>query len=89
MEIDFRPVVRLTTPDAYGVWLLTELDPLDFDTASGLADYGLGPELEVFSLADLREVRGIEGLPIEIDPTFVAEHTLKGYLKAMSGQGAL
>ena len=43
---DFVPVVKLFTPDPGAIWLLTELDPDDADTAFGLCDLGLGcPEL--------------------------------------------
>jgi Protein of unknown function (DUF2958) len=43
-DIDFKPVVKLFTPDAQCTWLLTELG-LD-DIAFGLCDLGLGcPEL--------------------------------------------
>jgi hypothetical protein len=39
-DIDFKPVVKLFTPDAQCTWLLTELS-LD-DIAFGLCDLGLG-----------------------------------------------
>lgn len=43
---DFYPVVKLFTPDAGCIWLLTELDPEEHDYAFGLCDLGLGfPEL--------------------------------------------
>ena len=34
--VDFRPVVKLFTPDANCTWLLTELDPEDPDIAFSL-----------------------------------------------------
>jgi hypothetical protein len=44
--IDFRPVVKLFTPDAQATWLLSELYPGDPDVAFGLCDLGMGfPEL--------------------------------------------
>ena len=44
-DIDFKPVVKLFTPDAQCTWLLTELDP-DGGLAFGLCDLGMGePEL--------------------------------------------
>jgi Protein of unknown function (DUF2958) len=39
-DIDFKPVVKLFTPDAQCTWLLTELG-LD-DIAYGLCDLGMG-----------------------------------------------
>ena len=43
--LDFKPVVKLFTPDAQCTWLLTELDS-DGGLAFGLCDLGLGcPEL--------------------------------------------
>jgi hypothetical protein len=39
--IDFKPVVKLFTPDAQCTWLLTELDP-DHELAFGLCDLGMG-----------------------------------------------
>ena len=44
-DIDFKPVVKLFTPDAQCTWLLTELG--NDDIAFGLCDLGLGtPELD-------------------------------------------
>jgi hypothetical protein len=62
--IDFKPVVKLFTPDAQCTWLLTELDP-DHELALGLCDLGMGePELGHVSLTELRTVRAKLGLPI-------------------------
>jgi Protein of unknown function (DUF2958) len=67
-DIDFKPVVKLFTPDAQCTWLLTELG-LD-DIAFGLCDLGLGcPELGFVCMRELREARGPLGLPIERDST--------------------
>jgi Protein of unknown function (DUF2958) len=77
--IDFRPVVKLFTPDAQCTWLLTELDP-DHELAFGLCDLGMGePELGYVSLPELRTVRGKLGLPIERDEHFDADRTLSTY----------
>lgn len=79
-SIDFRPVVKLFTPDAGCTWLLTELDPEDSDVAFGLCDLGLGyPELGYVSLTELATVRGRLGLPVERDRYFVAKKTLTEY----------
>jgi hypothetical protein len=70
-EPDFLPVVKLFPPDAGAAWLLAEIDPDDYDRASGLCDLGLGtPELGYVSLAELAAVRGSLGLPIERDLYF-------------------
>ena len=79
--IDFRPVVKLFTPDAGCTWLLTEIDPDDADRAFGLCDLGMGyPELGYVSLAELAAVRGKLGLPVERDLHFTAEKPLSAYL---------
>jgi hypothetical protein len=55
--LDFKPVVKLFTPDAQYTWLLTELDP-DGGLAFGLCDLGLGcPELGYVSLIEIASVR--------------------------------
>jgi hypothetical protein len=80
--IDFKPVVKLFTPDAQCTWLLTELDP-DHELAFGLCDLGLGcPELGYVSLTELRTVRGKLGLPVERDEHFDADKTLSAYADA-------
>jgi hypothetical protein len=77
-DIDFKPVVKLFTPDAQCTWLLTELG-LD-DIAFGLCDLGLGcPELGFVSMHELRDLRGPLGLPIERDMHFEAHKTLSAY----------
>jgi hypothetical protein len=71
--LDFKPVVKLFTPDAQCTWLLTELDP-DGGLAFGLCDLGLGePELGYISLTERRTARGKLGLPIERDLHFDAD----------------
>ena len=68
-DIDFKPVVKLFTPDAQCTWLLTELGRDDI--AFGLCDLGLGcPELGYVSLAEISSVRGQLGLPVERDLHF-------------------
>jgi Protein of unknown function (DUF2958) len=87
--IDFKPVVKLFTPDAQCIWLLTELDP-DYGLAFGLCDLGLGcPELGYVSLTKLRSVRGPLGLPIERDEQFDADKTLSAYAEAARQQGRI
>jgi Protein of unknown function (DUF2958) len=68
-DIEFKPVVKLFTPDAQCTWLLTELG-LD-DIAFGLCDLGMGaPELGYVSMSELRALRGPLGLPVERDLHF-------------------
>ena len=77
-DIDFKPVVKLFTPDAQCTWLLTELG--NDDIAYGLCDLGMGsPEIGFVCLYELRVVRGKLGLPIERDEHFEADKTLFAY----------
>lgn len=70
-DIDPVPVVRLFAPDGNQSWLLTELDPLDGDTAYGLCDLGIGlPECGTISLAVLSEQTGAASMRVERDMTF-------------------
>jgi hypothetical protein len=81
-DFDPIPVVKLFTPDAGATWLLTEVDPEDHGIAFGLCDPGLGlPELGSVSLAELAEVRGMLGLPIEQDLHFRAGKRLSALAK--------
>ena len=74
---DFKPVVKLFTPDAQCTWLLTELDD---GLLFGLCDLGMGePELGYVSIAELSTVRGKLGLPVERDRHFVANKTISAY----------
>jgi hypothetical protein len=77
--LDFKPVVKLFTPDAQCTWLLTELDP-DGGLAFGLCDLGMGePELGYVSLVELATVRGKLGLPVERDLHFEANKPISAY----------
>jgi hypothetical protein len=77
--LDFKPVVKLFTPDAQCTWLLTELDP-DDGLAFGLCDLGMGePELGYVSMLELAAVRGKLGLPIERDLHFEADKPIAAY----------
>jgi hypothetical protein len=87
--IDFKPVVKLFTPDGNATWLLTELEP-DSDLAFGLCDLGLGePELGYVSLIELRSVRGALRLPIERDMHFEADKTLSAYAEEARAHGRI
>jgi hypothetical protein len=77
---DFEPVVKLFSPDGNATWLLTEIDPVDNDTAFGLCDLGQGfPELGSVSLKDLMSYRGPLRLPLERDIHFAATKGLSEY----------
>jgi Protein of unknown function (DUF2958) len=87
-DIDFKPVVKLFTPDAQCTWLLTELG-LD-DIAFGLCDLGMGtPELGFVCMHELRDFRGPLGLPIERDFHFDADKTLSAYANEARAHGRL
>jgi hypothetical protein len=76
------PVVKLFTPDAGATWLLTEINPDDLDHAFGLCDLGVGcPELGWLSLAELAQVRGNLGLPVERDLHFLADRRISVYAR--------
>lgn len=82
-DCDFRPVVKLFTPDGQCTWLLTELDPEHPDIAYGLCDLGLGePEIGWVSLSELESLRGRLGLAVERDQYFAARHRLSVYARA-------
>ena len=87
--IDFKPVVKLFTPDAQCTWLLTELDP-DHELAFGLCDLGMRePELGYVSLTELRTVRGKVGLPVERDEHFEADKPLSTYAEEARQHGGI
>ena len=87
-DIDFKPVVKLFTPDAQCTWLLTELG-LD-DIAFGLCDLGLGsPEVGFVCMREIRELRGPLGLPVERDLHFDACKTLSAYAEEARAHGRI
>jgi hypothetical protein len=68
------PVVKLFTPHADFVWLLTEINPEDGDTAFGLCDLGMG-EPEIGSVS-LTEITSHPILPVYKDLNFHSIKTL-------------
>jgi hypothetical protein len=83
--LDFKPVVKLFTPDAQCTWLLTELDD---GLLFGLCDLGLGcPELGYLSLSELSSVRGKLGHPVERDRHFVASKAISAYADEARANG--
>ena len=86
--IDFKPVVKLFTPDAQCTWLLTELDA--DGVAFGLCDLGMGfPELGSVRLSEITSVRGLLGLSIERDFYFEAEKPLSQYAEEAHRAGGI
>ena len=85
--LDFKPVVKLFTPDAQCTWLLTEIDE-GTDLAFGLCELGLGcPELGYVSLTELRTIRGKLGLPIERNLHFEADKPISAYADEARSRG--
>lgn len=88
--IDPLPVVRLFTPDAHAIWLLTALDPIDADTAFGLIDLGIGmPELGHIKLSDLASIVGPRQQPVKRDRYFQAVRPLSEYLRQAQENGSV
>ena len=86
--IDFKPVVKLFTPDAQCNWLLTELG-LD-DIAFGLCDPGMGcPEIGFVSMTEIRALSGPLGLPVERDDKFEATRNLSAYANEARAHGRI
>jgi hypothetical protein len=87
-DIDFKPVVKLFTPDAQCTWLLTVLG-LD-NIAFGLCDLGLGcPEIGFVSMHEIRDLRGPLGRPVERDLHFDADKTLSAYADEARARGRI
>lgn len=87
---DHPPVVKLFTPDGSATWLLSESDPDDPDRLFGLCDLGFGyPELGYVSLAEITELRGKLGLPVERDQHFVADKPLSAYVDEAHAAGRI
>ena len=85
---DFYPVVKLFTPDAGATWLITECDPDEPDRLFGLCDLGLNcPELGYVQLAEIKEIRGRLGLPVERDLHFTADKPISAYAAEARAKG--
>jgi hypothetical protein len=89
-DCDHPPVVKLFTPDGSATWLISESDPDDPDRLFGLCDLGFGyPELGYVSLAEIAELRGKMGLPVERDQAFVANKPLSVYADEARAAGRI
>jgi hypothetical protein len=87
-DLDFKPVVKLFTPDAQCTRLLTELG--NDDIAFGLCDLGMGtPEIGFVCRRELRDARGPLGLPLERDEHFDADKTLSAYAELAREHGRI
>jgi hypothetical protein len=87
---DLLPVAKLFTPDAHAVWLLSELDPADGDTAYGLCDVGVGaPELAHVKLSDLEAIRGPNKLPVKRDLHFKPKRRISEYAAQAAVDGSI
>ena len=82
------PVVRLFTPLAKSVWLLSRIDPNENDKAFGLCDEGdRHPNLGYVSLEDLAHRFG--HLSVRWDTTFQADRPLSAYADAARKAGRI
>lgn len=81
-EIDFKPVVKLFTPDAQCTWLLSEIYPDDPDVAFGLCDLGMQcPELGDVWISEFTQLHSTNNLPVERDRFFEPTKTLGEYAR--------
>lgn len=88
-ERDFPPVCKIFLPWGSATWLVTELDP-DTGEAFGLADLGFGqPELGYFDMNEIYEVRGLGGLRMKQDISFVADKPLSKYAEEAREHGRI
>lgn len=88
--LDPLPVVRLFTPDAHAIWLLTELGPADEDTAYGLCDVGIGmPALGTVKLSELTSIVGPLKCSVTRDLYFQATRTLSEYTRLAHLNGSI
>ncbi|MBM7486719.1 hypothetical protein ACVWWI_000164 [Bradyrhizobium sp. USDA 3686] len=84
------PVVKLFTPDAGATWLLVQCDPDEPDRVLALCDLALGhPELGWIHLAEIKEIRGHLGLPVERDLHFTADKPISAYAAEARAKGRI
>lgn len=87
---DVEPVLKLFTPDAGCTWLIVSIEPDSPDVAYGLCDLGLGcAELGSVSIAEIKNVRGAVGLPVERDLHFEPEGKLGWYADRARVSGSI
>ncbi len=89
-SFDPLPIVKLFTPDAQAVWLITEAGTEDPDILFGLCDLGVGsPELGTVSYRDLQRLRGPMGLRVERDRHFRPTQRLSVYARLAREAGRI
>ncbi|WP_112662018.1 DUF2958 domain-containing protein [Microvirga flavescens] len=87
---DPKPVVKLFTPSAGAIWLLSELNPSDQGRAFGLCDLGLGcPELGYVSISELEGLRHTLRAGVERDRSWQAVKTLSAYADEARAHGRI
>ena len=87
-DLEAYPVVKLFTPYANAVWLLSSVDPNNPDRAFGLCDLGLGePELGYVSLVELNALEARAGILVEQDADFLSGTSLRLLLRAAKARG--
>ncbi len=87
---DFKPVIKLFTPDANCTWLISELDPEYPDIAFGLCDLGMGfPEMGNVAISEIKSIKGVLGLPVERDGSFTGIAPLTIYWRASQENGQI
>jgi hypothetical protein len=88
-SIDLKPVAKVFLPDGDFSAIFTEMDP-DRKLLFGLVDHGQGRmKVEAMSLAELEDLRGHWGCPIEVDTSFRSKMPLSGYVKAAAQLGRI
>ena len=82
-SVDFKIVVKLFNPTGIGTWWLTELEP-ETNIAFGVAQLH-EREAGYIDLNELKEFKGVMGLPIERDMYFESnKHTIEDILNGGS-----
>jgi hypothetical protein len=75
---DFHPVVKLFSPWAADMWLLSEMR--EDGMAFGLFDHGYGtPDVGNVSMDEICALRGPRGLRVQCDPMWKAAKPLSHY----------
>jgi hypothetical protein len=88
------PVVRLHTPDGKRSWLLSGMHPEDETCFLALCDDAednpeAGPTVEYLNIDGLELEIGDLGMPVLVDPNFVATKTLWEYFEAANDAGKI
>lgn len=88
-SLDLNPVAKVFLPDSDFTAIFTEMDP-DRKLLFGLVDHGQGRmKVEAMSLAELEDLRGNWGCPVEVDTAFKPKMPLSGYVKDAARLGRI